>query len=376
VGRRSNCSRKSLQIAGSEKFSGRAIGYYREVAPDVDQLTERQRVILEYLVEDYVAGGRPVGSKAFATRRSMQVSASTVRYEFAELEELGFLTHPHTSAGRVPTEQGYRFYVDRLLESLEPRPTELPLDLSGVQNEIDVALQTTTEALSQLTHLLALVTAPPLESTVVRHVEVLPLQPEIVVVVVITATGGVTKRVFVFDEAVDPGLTEWAGEYLNEKVAGMKLGARMLRSSFGDPGLSARERQFLLALKPAFTTLLEASEQAVYVGGAAGAMDEFRSEDISTFRSVLEAVERRAALLDHMRATLDSKRPFVRVGSELEDPALARASLVGAPYGLSHRNLGTVSLLGPTRMDYLKAIEAVRAASLQLSRFVEELYEE
>ncbi len=105
-------------------------------------------------------------------------------------------------------------------------------------------------------------------------------------------------------------------------------------------------------------------------------MDEFRSEDISTFRSLLEAVERRAALLDLMRATLDSKRPFVRVGSELEDPALAKVSLVGAPYGLSHRNLGTVSLLGPTRMDYVKAIDAVRAASAQLSRFVEELYEE
>ncbi len=342
----------------------------------LDHLTERQRVILEYLVADYVAVGQPVGSKAFATRRGMQVSASTVRYEFAELEGLGYLTHPHTSAGRVPTEQGYRFYVDRLLESLEGRPAELPLDLSHVQNEIDVALQTTTEALAELTHLLALVTAPPLESTIVRHVEVLLLQPEIVVVVVITSTGGVTKRVFVFDEPVDPGLTDWAGEYLNEQVAGLKLGARLLRSSFEDPGLSTRERQFLGALKPAFTTLLETSEQAVYVGGAAGAMDEFRSEDIGTFRSVLEAVERRAVLLDLMRATLDSKRPFVRVGSELDDPALAKASLVGASYGLSHRNLGTVSLLGPTRMDYLKAIDAVRAASGQLSRFVEELYEE
>jgi len=346
------------------------------VSQDWSQLTERQRVILEYLVEDYVVAGQPVGSKTLTTRRSMEVSSSTVRYELAELEELGFLTHPHTSAGRVPTDLGYRVYVDRLLESLEPRPSELPLDLSAVQNEIDAALQTTTEALAQITHLLALVTAPPLESTVVRHVEVLLLQPQVVVVVVITSTGGVSKRLFVFGEPVDPGLTEWAAEYLNEQVAGLKLGARMLRNRFEDPSLSSREREFLATLEPAFTELVEKGDQQVYVGGAAGLMDELRSEDVGAFRSLLEVLERRAALLDHLRATLDSKRPFVRVGSELEDPAFAKISLVGAAYGLSHRNLGTVSLVGPTRMDYVKAIDVVRAAAHQLSRFVEEIYEE
>jgi heat-inducible transcriptional repressor len=346
------------------------------VNPELPQLTERQRVILECVVEDFVADGHPVGSKALTSGREIQVSASTVRYELAELEELGLLTHPHTSAGRVPTDLGYRYYVDRLLESLERRPAELPLDLTTAKSEIDAALQTTTEALVQVTHLLALVTAPPLESTVVRHVEVLLLQPQVAVVVVITSTGGVSKRVFVFDDPVDPGLAEWAAEYLNEQVAGLKLGARLLRSRFEDAGLPARERAFLEAIRPAFAELVETGEQEVYVGGAAGLMGEFRAEDISSFRGLLEALERRAALLDLMRATLDSKRPFVRVGSEFDDPAFAKVSLVGAPYGLSHRNLGTVSLLGPTRMDYVKAIDAVRGAAQELSRFVEELYEE
>ncbi len=104
-------------------------------------------------------------------------------------------------------------------------------------------------------------------------------------------------------------------------------------------------------------------------------MDEFRREEISAFRSLLEALERRAELLDVMRAAIDSKRPFVRVGSEFDDPAFTKLSLVGAPYGLGHRNLGTVSVLGPTRMDYVLAIDVVRGAAFQLSRFVEELYE-
>lgn len=337
------------------------------------QLTERQREILAYVVEGYLAAGMPVGSKTLAARRGMSVSSSTVRYELAELEGLGYLTHPHTSAGRIPTDLGYRFYVDRVLETLSPRPAELPLDLSHVRNEIDAALRTTIDALSQVTHLLALATAP-LETTVVRHVEVLPLQPQVVVVVIITSTGGVTKRLAVFDEAVDPGLADWAKEYLNEQVCGTSISVRLLRSRFEDPGLTDREREFLGALRPAFTELLETGEQSVYVGGTAGVMDEFRMEDISTFRNLLETLERRAALLDLLRATLDSKRPFVRVGSELADPALAKLSLVAAPYGLSHRNLGTVSLLGPVRMDYPRAIDAVRAAAAELSRFVEDIY--
>jgi heat-inducible transcriptional repressor len=342
----------------------------------VPELSERQRLILEYVVEDYVAGGLPVGSKALTVRRRMLVSASTVRYELAELEERGFLTHPHTSAGRVPTDLGYRFYVDRLLETLAPRPAELALDLASVRNEIDEALQATIDALAQVTHLLALATAPHLETTTVRHVEVLLLQPQVVVVVIITSTGGVTKRLFVFEEPVDPGLADWAAEYLRETIAGLRLGARQLRSRLADPSLSRREREFLRVLEPAFTELVERGDQGVYVGGAAGLVDELRTDDISTFRGLVETLERRAVLLDLLRAGLDAKRLYVRVGSEFADPAFAKLALVAAPYGLSNRNLGTVSLLGPARMDYGKAIDAVRSAAGQLSRFVEELYEE
>jgi heat-inducible transcriptional repressor len=345
-------------------------------APGERELTERQRLILEYVVEDYVAGGLPVGSKALTARRRMVVSASTVRYELAELEDRGFLTHPHTSAGRVPTDLGYRFYVDGLLDSLAPRPTELVLDLSSVRSEIDEALQATIDALAQVTHLLALATAPPLETTTVRHVEVLLLQPQVVVVVIITSTGGVTKRLFVFDGPVDPGIADWAAAYLNETVAGLRLGARQLRSRLADPGLSAREREFLAVIEPAFTELVESGDHGVYVGGAAGLVDGLRADDITTFRGLLETLERRAVLLDLLRAALEAKRPFVRVGSEFEDPAFAKLALVAAPYGLSNRNLGTVSLLGPARMDYGKAIDAVRSAAGQLSRFVEDIYEE
>jgi heat-inducible transcriptional repressor len=339
------------------------------------RLTPRQEQILAGVVEEYVATGTPVGSKTLVQRGRLEVSSSTVRYELSVLEEQGLLMHPHTSAGRVPTDAGYRFFVDRLLDRLGPRPATLELDFSGAESQVDPALRATTEALAELTHLLALVSAPPLETTIVRHVEVLLLQSQVVMVVVITSTGRVTKRLFTFDEPVDAGLADWAGQYLNETVAGLQLGARLLLSRFDDPALSGRELAFLDRLRSAFTDVLEAEEQMLYVGGTAGVLDEFRADELRSYRRLLEVLERRAAVLDLLQAGLLSKRPFVRVGADLENPDLVGVALVGAPYGLQSRNLGTVSLLGPMRMDYVKAIAAVRSAAHELSRFVEELYE-
>ena len=183
------------------------------------QLTPRQERILREVVEEYVRTGQPVGSKTLVERGGLAVGASTVRAELSELESLGLLTHPHTSAGRVPTEAGYRYYAGELLGRLDPQPAEFPLDLHSERTEVEAALRATTEMLSQVTRLLALVSAPPLEATTVVRTEVLLLQRELVMVVVITSAGGVTKRVFHFAEPVDPGLAQWAGEYLNETVS-------------------------------------------------------------------------------------------------------------------------------------------------------------
>src|SRR5689334_648904 len=156
------------------------------------KLTDRQREILSRVVEEYVATGAPVGSRALVERAGFGVSPSTVRNELAELERLGLLTHPHTSAGRVPTEIGYRLYVDHLLTAPEPREAVFTLDLSLARAEVEEALSATTEMLSQVTRLLAVVSAPAHEVATVRHVEVLLLQPNVVMVVVITSAGGVS----------------------------------------------------------------------------------------------------------------------------------------------------------------------------------------
>jgi heat-inducible transcriptional repressor len=340
------------------------------------QLTARKRQILRRVVEEYVATGQPVGSKALVERAGLDVSSSTVRGELAELETLGLLTHPHTSAGRMPTESGYRLYAEELVETLEGSPGGIGFDLRSMRDEIEDALRTTTEMLSNATRLLALVSAPTLETATIRHVEVLALQPTTVMVVVITSTGGVTKRVFRFDQPVDPGLVAWASEYLNDEVVGERLGTSALRRRLDAPELAPRERSFLALICPALLETRTDEGPEVFVGGTAGLLGEARAEEAEAAMRLLERLERRAAVLELVSDALEPRRPVVHVGPELGGDQLHDVSLIGATYGIRSTPLGAVGLIGPLRMDYEKAIRSVRAAAFELSRFVEDVYDE
>ncbi len=336
-------------------------------------LTARQEQLLGKVIDEFNATGQPVGSKMLAADPDVQAGPSTVRNELAVLEEQGLLAHPHTSAGRVPTDSGYRYFVDRLLPARREPRAELQLSL--VRREVDEAMRVTTETLSQVTNLLAIVSAPPIATTTVRHVEVLSLQPQVLMVVVITSTGGVSKRVFTFDRPVDPGLADWAAAYMNEQLVGMGVGSRMLQAKLNDPALRPTERAFIAQLAPAFTELAMTAESTLYVEGAARLLSEHRFQDVSQLNELLDALERRVSLLGVLSRALDERDIYVRIGGENEMPALRSLSLVAGNYGLPQRNLGTVSVIGPMRMDYARAIMTVREAALQLSRFVEDIYE-
>jgi heat-inducible transcriptional repressor len=337
-------------------------------------LSPRQELILRKVVEAYASTGAPVGSKTLAADAELDCSPSTIRYELAMLEELGLLAHPHTSAGRIPTDAGHRWYVDHLRSGglVPARRPELGLHL--MRREVDEAMRVTSETLSQVTNLLAIVSAPPIDTATIRHVEVLLLQPQVLMVVIITSTGGVTKRVFTFDRPVDPGLAQWAGQFLDERLTGVGLGARMLHLRVQDTSLSATERAFLEHLMPVFTELAETAEDTLYVDGAARLIGEHRVQDLAQINELMQMLERRATLLALLRSALQEPDVLVRIGSENEAPALQTLAVVGAGYGLPARKLGTVSVIGPVSMDYGRAIRSVREAAHELSRFIEDVY--
>src|SRR5271154_1974641 len=173
-------------------------------------LTPRQELILGKVVEIHLQDGQPVASRTVAADPTLECGPSTVRNELAVLEEYGLLAHPHTSAGRVPTDAGHRYLVDRVLARRELVPVGRP-HLPVIRREVEEAMRVTSETLSQVTDLLAVVSAPSIDTATIRHVEVLALQPQVVMVVIITSTGGVSKLLTTFDAPVDPGLVSWAG---------------------------------------------------------------------------------------------------------------------------------------------------------------------
>jgi heat-inducible transcriptional repressor len=340
-------------------------------------LSPRQEHILCKVVDDYLRTGQPVASRSLAAGSDLDCGPSTVRNELALLEEYGLLAHPHVSAGRVPTDAGHRYVVDRLLSSehgLQAPPQRLELSL--IRQEVEEAMRATTETLSQVTNLLAVVSAPSMHTATVRHVEVLALQPQVILVVIITSAGNVSKMFATFERAVDPGLVTWAGEYLSERLVGLGLGARMLQQRLVDPSLSPTELAFLERFAPAFGGLASQGEDSLFVDGTARLFEVGQIEDARQVNELIDLLERRVALLRVLRAALAEPGIYVRIGSENELPAMHSLAFVATGYGLARRKLGTVSLIGPVRMDYAGAIAAVREAAHQLSRFLEDTYAE
>jgi heat-inducible transcriptional repressor len=339
-------------------------------------LSERQELILRLVVDAHLESAKPVASKEIAEMPDVPWGPSTVRAELAALEAAGYLRHPHTSAGRVPTDAGYRHFVDLVLASGGPPPeTSVELELSRLRREIDEAMRDTTAALVQVTDLMALATAPPeTVAATIHRVEVLRLQPSRVMVVAIASNGAVAKRVFDFEGPVDPGLVEWASSYMNESLAGMGVRARMIASRLADPNLGPAEAEFIGTLGQAFTELENETGETLYTEGASRLLSEAHAADLPHADRLMTTLEKRAGLLGVLRSALDQRSVFVWIGGENPEPELRSVSLVGANYGLAHRNLGSIGVLGPLRMDYATAIASVREAARELSRYCETVY--
>jgi heat-inducible transcriptional repressor len=337
-------------------------------------LRPRQERVLRAVIEEYIASGAPVGSRHLSERFALGVAPSTIRNDLAVLEDMGMLAHPHTSAGRVPTDGGYRHYVDVILYERPDAVSPVTLDHDLTRNEIDEALRETAEALSRVTELMALVSAPAVSTSSIRHIEVLSLQPWLVMVVVITSSGQVTKRVFHLLHDLDEGLAEFARAYLNERLVGAQLGTRRAAAAFESLELNGKERAFLETIRPAFDSIGGGVVEGLHLGGASRLLDNLARQGATHLDELLEMLEERFNLLELLSGAMREDGMFLRIGHEMAPPSLQACSLVAANYGVANRNLGTVSVLGPTRMDYQRVIATVRAAADSLSAYLEEIW--
>jgi heat-inducible transcriptional repressor len=339
-------------------------------------LDDRKLDVLRAIVEDYVSTNEPVGSKSLVERHHLGVSPATVRNDMATLEDEGYITQPHTSAGRVPTDKGYRLFVDRLssvkpLTSAERRAIES--FLSGAV-DLDDVVHRTVRLLAQLTHQVAVVQYPSLTKSSVRHLEFVPVSTTRVMVVLITDTGRVEQRVV---DLPGPLGEEEVGELRARFVArigGRPIGdAASLVADLPDT-LPAEARPNAVAiLSTVLETLVERTEERVVLAGTANLARTAAFDFPRTIRPVLEALEEQVVLLRLFGEVTDAQTVHVSIGGENPHEGLHTASVVSTGYGaVSGTPLAGLGVLGPTRMDYPGTMGAVRAVARYVGQILAE----
>jgi heat-inducible transcriptional repressor len=335
---------------------------------------DRKLAVLRAIVEDYVATEEPVGSKALVERHGLGVSPATVRNDMAALEDEGFITQPHTSAGRVPTDKGYRLFVDRLsavkpLSMAERRAIERFLD--GAVDLHDV-LSRSVRLLAQLTRQVAVVQYPALSRSAVRHLEVVQVGSGRLMMVLITDTGRVEQRVVDCPLDVDAEAVAELRAMLNSAFGGVKL----VDAGGKVADLVDKAPQHLRPLVATVSatlmeTLVEPSEDRLVIGGTANLARGNALDFPGTVRPLLEALEEQVVVL-RLMAQVDASTVLVRIGEENAHEALTGASFVSVGYGRPDRPLGGLGIVGPTRMDYPGNMAAVRAVARYVGHLLAE----
>lgn len=334
---------------------------------------DRKLAVLRAIVEDYVATEEPVGSKALVERHGLGVSPATVRNDMAALEEEGYIHQPHTSAGRVPTDKGYRLFVDKLatlkpMSAAERRAIATLLDGAV---DLDDVVQRSVRLLSQLTRQVAIVQYPSLSRSTVRHVELVALTPSRVMAILILSTGRVDQRLVELDGPIaDDDLADLRA-VVNQTAAGEPIAAAAA-ALLALPD-TVRAEQAGVATD-VVTVLAEAmsdhrSDQRVAVSGTANLA---RYGDFDTaVRPLLEALEEHVVLLKLLGES-GADAVTVRIGHEGPFSELAATSVVATGYGPLENHLGSLGVVGPTRMDYPGSMSAVRAVARYVSRILDE----
>jgi heat-inducible transcriptional repressor len=332
---------------------------------------ERRFDVLRAIVTDFVSTKEPIGSKSLVERYNLGVSSATVRNDMAVLEAEGYIAQPHTSSGRVPTEKGYREFVDRLddvkpLSSAERRAIQNFLE-SGV--DLDDVLRRAVRLLAQLTRQVAVVQYPTLSASTVRHLEVIALTPARLLMVVITDSGRVDQRIVELGDVIDDHELSQLREMLGQALEGKKLAAASiavadLAGELGIPGSSLSD-----AVGRSATVLLESlvdhSEERLLLGGTAN-LTRNTADFGGSLRSILEALEEQVVVLRLLAAQQEAGKVTVRIGHETEAEQMVGTSVVTTAYGTSDTVYGGMGVLGPTRMDYPGTIASVAAVALYI----------
>lgn len=341
-------------------------------------ITPRMRDILKIVIEDYILNAEPVGSRTISKKSNLNLSPATIRYIMADLEEMGLLYQPHTSAGRVPTEKGFRFYIDYILDVHElssKEQQEIRSRYSISQLEGKEIFRQTCHILSSSSHYLAVVWAPRMKMLVLKHIEFVKLKKNLVLAILISTTGIVQNRIIEIDEDISQSELERLSNYMNSLLTGLTLyqvKEKLLEQMKLEKNIY--DRLLMQAIKLGEKALSSFDETDIFIEGRTNILQEPEFGNISIMTNLFRAFEEKAIMVKLLDKCMAPKGVQIAIGSESEIQEMESCSLVTSTYGYEGNILGALGVIGPRRMNYSKIIPLVDYSARLLTEILENYY--
>lgn len=340
---------------------------------DYMQLNERKVKILQAIITDYVDTAEPVGSRTISKKYDLGVSSATIRNEMADLEDLGLIQQPHASAGRVPSDRGYRLYVDEFLEL----PALKAEQLFSIQQliktkitEIDILMKQVAQLISALTNYTSMVSSPQMSRTKIKHIQILPIDSNSVLMVLVTNENIVKNKVIHISNSIPQNSFEEISKMINKKIGGLTLEEIHLPLILEIQKELGKDEEILSAILREMTEIIQSiDQQKIYMGGTTNLLNHPEFNNIEKAKVLLNMFED----IGHMNRVVeinDVGKMNISIGKENEDQLLQDCSIIKATYSLGDQVVGTIGVLGPTRMDYSKTIAVVETMAKDLNQIL------
>jgi heat-inducible transcriptional repressor len=340
-------------------------------------LTDRQLLILQVLVDDFIRSAQPVGSRSLSKKEEISLSSATIRNEMADLEELGFIEKTHTSSGRVPSEKGYRYYVDHLLSPQNLKQNDIITIKSIFAEKIfefEKIIQKSAKILSELTNYTSIVLGPAASVNKLKRIQIVPLNKETAIAIFVTDTGHVENRTFQLPSSIDMSELEKTVNILNDRLIDVPL-EELNDKIFKEVASLLRQhiQNYDLMLYTMAETFKMPANEKLFFGGKANILSQPDFNDITKVRSLMNMIEHEDWVYE-----LIKKNPTglnVKIGREINHSAMENCSLITATYSVGSEKLGTIAILGPKRMEYSRVISLLKFLSSDLTSELTKLYQ-
>ncbi len=334
-------------------------------------------LILQVIVDDFIRYALPVGSRSLSKKEEISFSSATIRNEMADLEELGFIEKTHTSSGRIPSEKGYRYYVDHLLAPQELQSADLRIIKSIFAEriyELEKIVQKSARILSEMTSYTSIVLGPAVKDNRLRRLQIVPLNRETATAIIVTDTGHVENRTFHFPSGVSPSEVEKMVNILNEKLSGVplvELNAKIYKEIAAI--LRRHIQNYDLMTEVLGETFKIPSNEKIFFGGKTNMLNQPDFTDLEKVRGLMSMIEQEDGLSEMIRQNPEGIS--VKIGRENNNSAMENCSLITATYSVGAEKLGTIAMLGPTRMEYSRVIPLLKIVSADMSAVLTKLYQ-